>query len=185
MNITIFGFNLNLEVLILIGIIYLILAAHTFCGCCNTGNIIEALTTIDGSNITQKIQQATNDIKSQLSTVVGNKTESFVGANTNYGQSSPYKLGDNSSINANSWNASSMVVTPGQPYSSGVKSVLGRPTQPTPLPENEMLMFANTNFKPECCPNTYTNSTGCACMTTNQYNYLVLRGGNNVPYSQY
>lgn len=47
------------------------------------------------------------------------------------------------------------------------------------------LMFKNTSFKPECCPNTYSNSMGCACMSTKQYNYLETRGGNNVPYSQY
>ena len=57
--------------------------------------------------------------------------------------------------------------------------------QPVPLPEGEMLMFANTPFKPECCPNTYSNSSGCACMTGNQYNYLITRGSNNVPYSEY
>ena len=47
------------------------------------------------------------------------------------------------------------------------------------------LLFKDTAFKPECCPNTYSNSMGCACMTTQQYNYLNNRGGNNVPYSQY
>ena len=47
------------------------------------------------------------------------------------------------------------------------------------------LIFKNTPFKPECCPNTYSNSMGCACMTTKQYNYLITRGGNNVPYSEY
>ena len=40
-------------------------------------------------------------------------------------------------------------------------------------------------FKPECCPNTYTSSMGCACMTVGQYDYLRNRGGNNVPYSEY
>jgi hypothetical protein len=47
------------------------------------------------------------------------------------------------------------------------------------------LIFNETPFKPECCPNTYTNSVGCACMTLQQYNYLNDRGGNNVPYSEY
>ena len=50
---------------------------------------------------------------------------------------------------------------------------------------NSMLMFANTKFKPECCPTTYTNSSGCACMSNKQYEYLIQRGGNNVPYSEY
>jgi hypothetical protein len=48
---------------------------------------------------------------------------------------------------------------------------------------NQMLMFANTPFKPECCPNTYSTSTGCACMTGEQVNLLKSRG--NVAYSEY
>jgi len=48
---------------------------------------------------------------------------------------------------------------------------------------NQMLMFANTPFKPECCPNTYSSSTGCACMTREQVNLLKNRG--NVAYSEY
>jgi len=51
--------------------------------------------------------------------------------------------------------------------------------------EFSSLLFKNTAFKPECCPNTYSNSMGCACMSTKQYNYLENRGGNNVPYSEY
>ena len=49
----------------------------------------------------------------------------------------------------------------------------------------EMLMFANTPFKPECCPNTYSKGGGCACMTAEQTNHLVTRGGNNYPVSEY
>jgi len=50
---------------------------------------------------------------------------------------------------------------------------------------SSMLMFANTPFKPECCPTTYTNSMGCACISNKQYQNLIHRGGNNVPYSEY
>jgi hypothetical protein len=46
-------------------------------------------------------------------------------------------------------------------------------------------MFKDTPFKPECCPTSFSNSMGCACMTNQQYEYLIHRGGNNVPYSQY
>ena len=62
---------------------------------------------------------------------------------------------------------------------------MNRPDQPIPLPKDELLIFANTPFKPECCPSTYSNSTGCACINLKQYNYLINRGGNNVPYSEY
>jgi hypothetical protein len=47
------------------------------------------------------------------------------------------------------------------------------------------LIFDNTPFSPECCPTTYSNSLGCACMSMPQYTYLIERGGNNVPFSQY
>lgn len=49
---------------------------------------------------------------------------------------------------------------------------------PVPLPEGEMFMFANNEFKPECCPSTYSSSSGCACITQEQVNYLNQRGGN-------
>jgi hypothetical protein len=111
--------------------------------------------------------------------------EAFTGANINYGESSIYNLNDDQPVDTASWSAQNMTVTPGQPLSAGVKQFLERKPTQVPLPEGEMFMFANTQFKPECCPNTYSNSSGCACMDSNSYNYLVLRGGNNVPYSQY
>jgi hypothetical protein len=112
--------------------------------------------------------------------------EGFTGANTNYGQSAPYTLGQNVPVDTSKWGQPDLVVTPGQPLSPGVQAILNREPQPVPLPEGELLMFANTPFKPECCPNTYSNSMGCACMTAEQYNYIgPLRAGNNVPYSEY
>jgi hypothetical protein len=152
MDISILGYKLNVELLILIGVVYLILVGHTVCGCSSVHGV----------------------------------QEGFDGANTNYGESSSYSLNAAMTpINTGSWNLPNMTVTPGQPLSKGVQDVLNRPEQSIPLPEGELSMFANTPFKPECCPNTYSNSSGCACMTTGQYNYLVTRGGNNVPYSEY
>ena len=164
MDISIFGYKLNLEVLILIGVVYLILVGHTLGGCSRVG-------LMEGLEVMKK--------------VVAKKTEGFVGANTNYGESSSYDLSSDVPVNTSSWSAQNMTVVKGQPLSKGVKQFLAREPQPVPLPEGEMLLFANTPFKPECCPNTYSNSTGCACMTGEQYNWLTLRGGNNVPYSEF
>ena len=111
--------------------------------------------------------------------------EGFTPANTNFGESSNYNLGDYSKVNTYNWGMPNLTVNPGKPLNKGVKKILDRPSQPIPLPPGELLMFANTPFKPECCPNTFSNSSGCACMTTEQYNYLVERGSNNVPYSEY
>jgi hypothetical protein len=165
MDISILGCKVNLQILILIGIIYLVFVAHTVGGCCNMPLIMEGYT------------GALSNIKE--------KKEGFTGANTNYGESSQYTLGDYSKVNTSSWGQPTMTVTPGSKYSKGVQDFLNRKPQPVPLPEGEMLMFANTPFKPECCPNTYSNGSGCACMTGEQYNYLVTRSGNNVPYSEY
>ena len=52
---------------------------------------------------------------------------------------------------------------------------------PIPLPEGELFFFADTKFNPESCPGTYSNSMGCAAMSQQQYNYLMMRGGNNSP----
>jgi hypothetical protein len=49
---------------------------------------------------------------------------------------------------------------------------------PVPLPEGELVIFAQNKFKPECCPSPYSSSTGCACITPEQINYLNTRGGN-------
>ncbi len=214
MDISIFGYKIGLEILILIGIIYLILASHTLCGCCNFYSLIEGMDTngsstngssTNGSStmgsgqmaqqvkakVQAKVQQAQNNMAQ--SSVSSNEatpvtptttTEGFTGANINYGESSVYNL-NSTPIDTSSWSAQNMTVVPGQPLSDGVKAFLARQEQPVPLPEGEMLMFANTPFKPECCPNTYSTSTGCACMTGNQYNYLITRGSNNVPYSEY
>ncbi len=96
-----------------------------------------------------------------------------------------YSLEHDTPVDASKWGMPSLVVKSGEAPSQGVKNILNRPSQQVPLPEGQLSMFANTEFSPECCPNTYSNGSGCACMTVNQYNYLVSRGGNNVPFSDY
>lgn len=55
----------------------------------------------------------------------------------------------------------------------------------TPNSSDPINIFNNMKFAPECCPNAYTSSSGCACMDKTMYKYLQNRGGNNVPFSQY
>ena len=117
--------------------------------------------------------------------MIGTGKEGFVGANTNYGESSKFSLTNDKPVNTSSWFTQNLTYTKGTTGGKGVQNILNRQKQPVPLPEGQLLMFANTPFKPECCPNAYSNSMGCACMTVDQYNYLIDRGGNNVPYSEY
>ena len=170
MNIKFFGLKLNVEILILMGVLYLILVGNTVCSSSDLSGVQEYFTNGgNGGNVVDKKKK---------------KIEGFVGTNFD----SP-KNNDLTRVysenNVSSWDSPNLTVKQGQPLSKGVSDILNRPSQPIPLPKGELLLFANTNFKPECCPNTYSTSTGCACMTTDQYNYLVTRGGNNVPYSEY
>ena len=195
MDITIFGYKLNLEVLILIGVVYLILVGHLFGSCCNMNRIMETFTNKEkvavkkakaNTNLaTQNVAGSQHPIAHKEASVSTNGKEGFTGANINYGESSAYSLTHNTPVDTSSWSQPNMTVVPGQPLSEGVKKFLAREPQQIPLPEGEMLMFANTRFAPEFCPSTYSTSQGCAEITNAQYNYLITRGGNNVPYSEY
>jgi hypothetical protein len=176
MNISILGYKIELEVLILIGVVYLVLVGHTLCGCCHFGRLMEGME--------NNVDPSGNNLRTQVAAGIAAK-EGFTGANTNYGQSSPYDLNSNAQVDTSKWMQPNMTVTPGQPLSKPVQDFLARDPQPVPLPEGEMLLFANTKFAPEYCPGTYSSSSGCAVITSDQYNYLVTRGGNNVPYSEY
>ena len=88
-------------------------------------------------------------------------------------------------INLKKWQQPNLIISPDKPLTQGVVDIKSREYQQIPLPEGQMDMFANTPFTPKCCPNTYSSGSGCACMTTEQYNYLKSRGGNNAPRSEY
>jgi len=194
MEISILNYRVNLEVLILIGVVYLIFLYHTVCPCVNMPLLYESLTSMSAANALGTRAGATSTTaanwdKNKVPVIAhhNNKKEGF---SSGYGaydlnNSAPYKLGDYSMPDVSSWFQPNLVVQQGKPLDKGVQNILNRPEQQVPLPEGELLMFANTEFKPEYCPNTYSNSMGCAGLTVKQYNYLQTRGGNNVPFSEY
>lgn len=62
--------------------------------------------------------------------------------------------------------------------STWFQSLEGNVGGPVPLPKGQLTMFADNKFDPDCCPATYTGSTGCACVSPEQMKYLNSRGGN-------
>ena len=173
MELDLFGFKIRVEILILIVLVYWVLWGHLLCSCSKIGMMEGLAMMTGGTNTAVHLMQHG---------VVGN--EGFVGANTNYGQSAPNNAAP---VNTSSWFTPNLTYKAGTKGGKGVQDILNRKEQPIPLPEGEMLMFANTPFTPECCGNSgaYSNSSGCACVTQKQYRYLQNRGGNNVPYSEY
>ena len=186
MYMNILGIKISIELVILFIVIYLVMAVHTVCGCSKVG-FMEALETMKkgdkNTSTSKKPSKPSSSANASSSPKL--KKEGFVGSIKNTIYPSNYKLGDYSEVDTSSWVQPSLVVNSGEQISVGVRNILNRQAQTTPLPEDSMSMFANTKFKPECCPNTYSNSSGCACMTSNQVNTLKLRGNNNIPYSEY
>jgi hypothetical protein len=170
---SLFGYKMNGTTIIFI-VVLILFICHIFCNCRNQ-YLIENL-----ENLNNKTNLQNNATKKNS---VQPKKEGFTGLNKNKGMYSPYSL-NTGSVDTSSWKQDNLVVTKNY-VNPAVQKFLDRPHQPVPLPKGEMDLFFNTQFKPECCPNMYSTSSGCACMTGKQYNWLVLRGGNNVPYSQY
>jgi len=165
MEISIGSYKFRVEILVTIVIVFWIMFGHMLCGCCKV-NLFEAMT---------------NGKTSIMTTIEG-----FTGANNSTmgpefaGAKTPDYI-----MNPSTWSMPTLTYSPGTKPDAGVKAIWNRPKQPIPLPEGQLDMFATTPFAPECCPNAYSSSMGCACMTVDQYRFLKSRGTNNVPYSEY
>lgn len=50
-----------------------------------------------------------------------------------------------------------------------------------PVPPKNLFMWADNLFLPQCCftPQQYSSSTGCACISKEQMQFISSRGGNN------
>ena len=48
----------------------------------------------------------------------------------------------------------------------------------TRYPSESMDPLFDASFKPECCPSTYTTSSGCLCYESKNFDLLASRGGN-------
>jgi hypothetical protein len=186
MELSMGSYKIRLEILILMSVLLWIIFGSLLCGCCKV-NLLEGLE----NEIRKKagaiaIKQANNENDTTTETTTSTTTEGFTNGNrTTTGPIFADAHGPDYIMNPSTWSAQALTYSQGSTPSQGVKTIWDRPKQPIPLPENELDIFATTAFKPECCPNAYSNSTGCACMTMDQYNYMKSRGGNNVPYSEY
>lgn len=192
MEISIGSYKCRLEILVLIVVVSWIMFGHMLCGCSRVG-LLEGMEIMKESLATgtpakkiaiNNMANANNPPPEETTSTAAK--EGFVGSN-NMGAGPEFADAQSSGyiMNPSKWSMPSLTYSPGTTPDAGVQAIWDRPKQPVPLPEGQMDMFASTDFKPECCPNTYSNSMGCACMTTDQYNFLKNRGFNNVPYSEY
>ena len=180
MDISIGSYKFRLEIVLLIVFLLIVMFGHTLCACSTTG-LMEGMT----SNTEETKEEKDAREKAAVAAVTDAKKEGFSNYKTNAGPQFAENAAPDYYMDPNKWAQPSLVYTAGTTPDAGVQAIWDRGKNEKPLAEGEMDFFANTDFKPECCPNTYSNSMGCACMSVGNYNKLITRGGNNVPYSEY
>ena len=178
MDISIGSYKFRLEIVLLIVFLLIVMFGHTLCACSTTG-LMEGMT----SNTEETKEE--KDAREKKAVTADPKKEGFSNYKTNAGPQFAENAAPDYYMDPNKWAQPSLVYTAGTTPDAGVQAIWDRGKNEKPLAEGEMDFFANTDFKPECCPNTYSNSMGCACMSVGNYNKLITRGGNNVPYSEY
>ena len=174
MDISIGSYKFRIEIILLIIVVSWIMFGHILCSCC-TMSLQEGMCC--AKNAVNEI--IPNDPEGCDSDPECKNQEGFIGSEFSSSNAPGYIM------KPDTWPMPDLTYSEGTVPDAGVQAIENRPKQPIPLPEGQLDIFATTPFKPECCPNTYSSSEGCACMTTEQYGYLQNRGGNNVPYSEY
>ena len=65
---------------------------------------------------------------------------------------------------------------PTKPVFTDNSALYGPPVDGHPDSDKKLFMFANNRTSPNCCPSTFSTSTGCVCTTKNQRDYIASRG---------
>lgn len=90
-----------------------------------------------------------------------------------------------SEISPNSWISKASEYAGNMGYNSILAKHETNKGGQVPLPEGQLSFLYDNEFKPECCPSSYSSSSGCACLSSEQVNYLNQRGGNRTMPTNY
>ena len=207
MEISIGSYKCRLEICILAFVLFWIMFGHVLCSCCTMSmqeglamfgkkdqfiaaprarrayyNTTEGFVTAPVAK--KRVYDNNTTDTTETTDTTTTTTEGFVGSNNKaYGPEFGSNKAPGYIMRPDTWAQPTLAYSKGTTPSAGAQEVLNRNNPP--LAEGEMDFFANTPFKPECCPNAFSSSMGCACMDMKQYNGLITRFSNNVPYSEY
>lgn len=67
---------------------------------------------------------------------------------------------------------------PTKPLISDPNSLMGPPIDGVDGSPTKLFMLANNKVSPQCCPSTFSTSTGCLCTTEQQREFINNRGNN-------
>lgn len=138
-------------------VIGMILGAHLFCGC--TSFTLNGMPANVGSVFKEAFTQRSALGSDDYGAPINHNMDSGVPGNNNWetaARNYANQVGNQDNTKS------------GQYYKGGS----------IPLPPGELLIFAENEVKPECCPSYYSSSTGCVCASKKQMDYLNERGGN-------
>ncbi len=156
MELKLFGYEARLEVVVACIMIGMLAGLFMFCDCFQY-SVLEGMTPNDVNN------KKANGKKAGVK-------EGFVNlSNNELNIDDSYTMG---------WVRTAKRYASGMGNKNRLNTYKDNVGTPVPLPEGELFFFADNKFKPECCPSTYSNSMGCACLSQDQVNYINQRGGN-------
>ena len=69
---------------------------------------------------------------------------------------------------------------PTKPVFTDNSALTGPSVDGHPKSDKKMFMLANNRTSPNCCPSTFSTSTGCVCTTKNQRDFIASRGGSTL-----
>jgi hypothetical protein len=190
MEISIGSYKVRIEVLLIILILFWVIFGHAICSCSTMSALegFQALGSMVGGTTSTAAPAAT---KGKKPSKASNKKKEGFTSNSNNGVFSDTQFAGADSpdwyMPPNEWAQQSLVYSPGQKPSKGVKSIWDRSKTQPPVKKGQLSFYDNILFKPECCSmgSDASSSMGCACYTVENYKTVISRGGNNVPYSEY
>ena len=180
MDISIGSYKVSVQILLLIVVMLWIIFGHVLCSC-------STVSAMEGFEMAKKMMTSPNP-PPRPPMAKKTKAEGFTNNNSSGAFDTQFATTNSADyyMNPNEWAQQSLVYTPGQKPPPGVKAMWDRTKNQPPRKPGQLSFFDNVLFKPECCTGSDSSSSmGCACYTVEDYKYLVDRGGNNVPFSEY
>ena len=161
MNITILGLKCRAEIMALCIVVGFVIASFTICSCAKISPEVCKKVLSESSGVVTEGFRKISDIADAAAV--------------------NYQMGMD---NPGSWAQKAAGYASDMGYNTVLSSHANYKGTEVPL-QGTLNFFKDNAFKPECCPSTYTSSTGCACTSVAQLNYLNQRGGNRTLASEF
>ena len=161
MNITILGLKCRAEIMVLCIVVGFVIASFTICSCAKISPEVCKKVLSESSGVVTEGFRKISDIADAAAV--------------------NYQMGMD---NPGSWAQKAAGYASDMGYNTVLSSHANYKGTEVPL-QGTLNFFKDNAFKPECCPSTYTSSTGCACTSVAQLNYLNQRGGNRTLASEF